>query len=212
LLTPFGTSTGNEVASFIASVLAEDSLVHVDAACDCLHTKDEATMWTPLQCVVQQANFNGGLKTTFNAKTVMKVIAKGADVNKGNTITNITPLHLAVKYANFITVKILLDAGADPTVRDNIGRNCLVNATERANLAVIKLLTSAPYNLDPNERQEVFQLDGSKRNQQFVNMPEKMLSGDDNQLTSWRIVAPPPLMDYLNMFECVSERAKRRVY
>ena len=91
------TSTGNVVSQFIEKVLAADSVGgegDINLPADCLKTKDEATFWTPLQVVVQQSNFNGALKTNFNAKTVKAIIAKGADVNKGNVVTNITPLHL----------------------------------------------------------------------------------------------------------------------
>lgn len=195
LLLPF--STKNDVADFVKSAL--DGTIDVNTATDCLHTRKVDTHFTPLQCAVQQSNFNSKLGTKFNARTVMELIKKGADVNTSNEASKVTPLHLAVKYADFVTVKILLNNGANIDARDNMNRNCLVNATERGNPAICKLLVEE--GLDPKERQETFYLDGgNKRNGTSVNMAEKMLIGDENQLTSWRILGAPSLVDYLTLF------------
>lgn len=49
--------------------------------------------------------------------------------------------------------------------------------------------------------EQVFYLDGgNKRNPMYVNMAEKMMLGDENQLTSWRILGAPSLVDYLATF------------
>lgn len=84
---------------------------------------------------------------------MLDLIKKGADVNLSNSVSKVTPLHLAVKYADFLTVKILLNNGADINLKDNMSRNALVNATERGNPAICKLLVES--GLDPKERQEV---------------------------------------------------------
>ncbi|GMH92711.1 hypothetical protein TrST_g1801 [Triparma strigata] len=190
------TSTRNDVAKFVTDAL--EGTVEINSATDVLHTRKVDTHFTPLQCAVQQLNFNLKLKTAFNARTVLNLIKKGADVNLANPVSKVTPLHLAVKYADFLTVKLLLNNGADINARDNMNRNCLVNATERGNPAVCKLLVEE--GLDPSERQEVFYMDGGKRNGMHVNVAEKMMLGDENQLTSWRILGAPSLVDYLSVF------------
>ena len=94
---------------------------------------------------------------------MLELIKKGADVNIANAVSKVTPLHLAVKYADFVTVKVLLNNGADLDARDNMNRNCLVNATERGNQAICRLLVGVR---SDEERRTA----GAKRQQHTISI------------------------------------------
>jgi ankyrin repeat protein len=62
----------------------------------------------------------------------------GAKANESNQYKN-TPLHAACLRANYATIKVLLDNGADPNMSDNYGRTALL-LVQNASFDVVKLL------------------------------------------------------------------------
>jgi len=58
---------------------------------------------------------------------IRKIIRKGVDVNRRNA--GVTPLISAVRYGTQCAVQILLEAGANPDIRDDDGRTALDYAT-----------------------------------------------------------------------------------
>lgn len=88
--------------------------------------------------------------TSGDADTVKARLANGADVNE-RTSGGQTPLILATIFGHAHLVPLLLDAGADPQLRDNLGLNAIEWAQRRGATEVIDVLSSKP----PKTRTEI---------------------------------------------------------
>lgn len=80
--------------------------------------------------------------------TVRRLIAAGVDVNHINT-PKWTALHEAIVYGDGSpryrqVVTALLDAGADPSIRDGAGRTALDNAQRRGQTDIVTILRNHP--------------------------------------------------------------------
>lgn len=78
--------------------------------------------------------------TSGDAGTVSAVLANGADVNE-RTGGGQTPLILATIFGHTHLIPLLLDAGADPQLRDNLGLNAVDWAQRRGATEAIGVLT-----------------------------------------------------------------------
>ena len=74
---------------------------------------------------------------------VTTLLAKGADVNE-TTGGGQTALILAVIFGHTNLVKLLVDAGADPELRDNLGLNAIEWANRRGSREALEILTDTP--------------------------------------------------------------------
>ena len=81
--------------------------------------------------------------TSGDAGAVKAVLANGADVNE-RTGGGQTPLILATIFGHTHLIPLLLDAGADPQVRDNLGLNAIDWAHRRGATEVIDVLSNKP--------------------------------------------------------------------
>jgi hypothetical protein len=88
-----------------------------------------------------------------NGKTdeAKKIIASSSaqDLNKG---TGAMPIHVAVFHDHPDVVKALLEAGADPNVRNYDGKTALVIATEKRSRKVVRMLLDHGATIDPAYR------------------------------------------------------------
>jgi len=78
-----------------------------------------------------------------DASAVKAVLASGADVNE-RTGGGQTPLILATIFGHTHLIPLLLDAGADPQLRDNLGLNAIDWAQRRGATEAIEVLSSKP--------------------------------------------------------------------
>ena len=76
-----------------------------------------------------------------NVQAVRDLLAEGAPVN-GSTSGGQTPLILAVIYGYTEVLRLLLNAGADPQLRDDLGLNAFEWAERRGFAEGIKLLAN----------------------------------------------------------------------
>ena len=81
--------------------------------------------------------------TSGDAAAVSTVLANGADVNE-RTGGGQTPLILATIFGHTHLIPLLLDAGADPQLRDNLGLNAVDWAQRRGATEVLAVLTNKP--------------------------------------------------------------------
>ena len=77
--------------------------------------------------------------TSGDAGAVKALLANGADVNE-RTGGGQTPLILATIFGHTHLIPLLLDAGADPQLRDNLGLNAIDWAQRRGATEVIEVL------------------------------------------------------------------------
>ena len=77
--------------------------------------------------------------TSGDAGAVSAVLANGADVNE-RTGGGQTPLILATIFNHMHLIPLLLEAGADPQMRDNLGLNALDWAQRRGATEVLDVL------------------------------------------------------------------------
>jgi len=127
----------------------------------------------------------------------------GARVN-AKLANNCTALFFAVKYASPKTVELLLEAGADATVRDVYGHSCWKNAIEHPSPDTIKLLLNA----GPTAAQERINTHTESSGIIQLTLPDLMLSAfvgqeisdidgsRNDDPVSWRILGQPKLDDY----------------
>ena len=81
--------------------------------------------------------------TSGDAGAVSTGIANGADVNE-RTGGGQTPLILATIFGHTHLIPLLLEAGADPQLRDNLGLNAVDWAHRRGATEVLEVLTNKP--------------------------------------------------------------------
>lgn len=80
--------------------------------------------------------------TSGDVNTVSVLLATGADVNESNDGGQ-TALILAVIFGHTRLVRLLMEAGADPQLRDNLGLNAIEWAQRRGLLEAVEILTSS---------------------------------------------------------------------
>ena len=81
--------------------------------------------------------------TSGDEGTVTALLANGADVNE-TTGGGQTALILAVIFGHTNLVKVLVNAGADPQLRDNLGLNAIEWAKRRGSRDALEILTNRP--------------------------------------------------------------------
>ena len=81
--------------------------------------------------------------TSGDAHAVSALLANGVDVNE-STSGGQTALILAVIFGHTNLVKLLVKAGADPNLRDNLGLNAIEWAKRRGSTEALELLTNGP--------------------------------------------------------------------
>lgn len=89
--------------------------------------------------------------TSGDEQAVSALLANGADVNE-TTSGGQTPLILAVIFGHTHLVKLLMNAGADPQLRDNLGLNALEWAQRRGLTEALAILTNRPQQSTPPKR------------------------------------------------------------
>ena len=82
-------------------------------------------------------------KRSFN-ETAAFLLNNGAQVNVRSRKKGITALMLASGWDNKDLVQMLLDKGADPTIRDNFGGTAAIYAQKRGNTAIVDMLSDVP--------------------------------------------------------------------
>ena len=88
--------------------------------------------------------------TSGDASAVKALLASGADVNE-QTGGGQTPLILATIFGHTHLIPLLLEAGADPQLRDNLGLNAVDWAQRRGATEAIEVLTNKPSRRAPNK-------------------------------------------------------------
>ena len=81
--------------------------------------------------------------TSGDERAVSALIAKGVDVNE-STSGGQTALILAVIFGHTHLVKLLVNSGADPQLRDNLGLNAIEWAKRRGSTQALEILTNPP--------------------------------------------------------------------
>jgi Ankyrin repeats (3 copies) len=81
--------------------------------------------------------------TSGDERAVNALIAHGADVNE-STSGGQTALILAVIFGHTNLVKLLVNSGADPQLRDNLGLNAIEWAKRRGSAEALEILTNPP--------------------------------------------------------------------
>lgn len=89
--------------------------------------------------------------TSGDEKAVSALLANGADVNE-TTGGGQTALILAVIFGRTNLVKLLMKAGADPQLRDNLGLNAIEWAQRRGLTEVVAILTNGVHESTPPKR------------------------------------------------------------
>jgi hypothetical protein len=89
--------------------------------------------------------------TSGDEQAVSALLARGADVNE-TTGGGQTALILAVIFGHTNLVKLLMKAGADPQLRDNLGLNAIEWAQRRGSTEAVAILTNAPQQSTPPRR------------------------------------------------------------
>jgi ankyrin repeat protein len=77
---------------------------------------------------------------TGGEETVRTLLGWGADVNRVTGVQRVTALHMAARRGNASVARILLEAGADPSVRDKRGETPLERARNCRQKSVVELL------------------------------------------------------------------------
>jgi len=89
--------------------------------------------------------------TSGDEQAVSALLANGADVNE-TTGGGQTALILAVIFGRTNLIKLLMKAGADPQLRDNLGLNAIEWAQRRGLTEVIAILTNGVHESTPPKR------------------------------------------------------------
>jgi ankyrin repeat protein len=81
------------------------------------------------------------------------LISKGADMTKGASWKGYdTPLHEAAKYDHIDIVKLFLDKGVDPNIRNSAGQTPLMHATWECHPEIIGLLVKYGANINLKDK------------------------------------------------------------
>lgn len=88
--------------------------------------------------------------TSGDESAVNALLANGADVNE-TTGGGQTALILAVIFGHTNLVRLLVKAGADPELRDNLGLNAIEWAKRRGSKEALEVLTGAPQSSAPSK-------------------------------------------------------------
>ena len=78
-------------------------------------------------------------------------MSRGLDVDSKLPTNDSTPLMLAAGLGNIEAVNCLLDKGADPFIRDQLGRNLLHAASKGGNVAIITKMLSLGLNVNSKD-------------------------------------------------------------
>lgn len=97
-------------------------------------TEDSGGGWTPLQHAVEDLGHDGA------AAIIRALIKLGADVNKWNKSRSTNPILIASNECCLEAMQILLDAGADPNVRDANGDTPLRMSANEGKYKIVELL------------------------------------------------------------------------
>lgn len=89
--------------------------------------------------------------TSGDEQAVSALLANGADVNE-TTGGGQTPLILAVIFGHTNLVKLLMKAGADPQLRDNLGLNAIEWAQRRGSTEAVAIIKNGPQQSTPPSR------------------------------------------------------------
>lgn len=89
--------------------------------------------------------------TSGDEKTVSTLLARGADVNE-STGGGQTALILAVIFGHTNVIKMLMNAGANPQLRDNLGLNAIEWAQRRGATEAVSILTRRAQPSTPPKR------------------------------------------------------------
>jgi ankyrin repeat protein len=98
--------------------------------------------WTSLH-LASRGNLSLGPNITPSFSNVARLLLEhGADINaKATTHFDGTPLHLAAEQGRVEIVHVLLQNGADVSMKDDRGRTALQVASDRGHAEVVKLLS-----------------------------------------------------------------------
>ena len=96
---------------------------------------------TPLHCAVAMRSLDSNAARLNQAECVRLLLEKGAEINLADQSGG-TALMSAACFGCTLSVKVLLNAGADSTLRDHKGRSAEDLARERGWEDVVHLLTS----------------------------------------------------------------------
>jgi len=89
--------------------------------------------WRPLEAAIEE------LGSGAPVEVVRLLIRHGADVNAWDLSDSLTPLHRGMFHENEETIRLLLEAGADPNPMSNEGDSALRLAVEQGNLEMAAL-------------------------------------------------------------------------
>lgn len=115
-----------------------------------------------------------------DADAVSALLANGADVNE-RTGGGQTPLILATIFNHTHLVPVLLDAGADPQLRDNLGLNAIDWAQRRGANELIAVLTSKTRRTPKTETRAVPTPKEPASSAPDVNQPRPMSAEEKSQ-------------------------------
>lgn len=105
--------------------LLNDPRTDVNAPCD--------TGWTPLISAIKTRDF----------ELVRMLVTQGRNIDLDKkTLDSTSPLHVAVMFAQYDTVELLLDHGANPNVEDHRGDSPFVRAVNGGHERIVKLFLS----------------------------------------------------------------------
>jgi hypothetical protein len=94
---------------------------------------------------------------------------------------------------------MLIDAGADPLVRDYFGKNLLWNAVERSDPAMLSRLLEL--GVDPTENNAAESpFKQTKKQKPTFSVAEIMVWSSYSKFVSWQLIGPPSEKDFVRCF------------
>jgi len=145
-----------------------------------------------------------GEAPVLGADVVGALLRHGADADLRCQTNGCSALSFVVKYGDVEALNMLVEAGADPLVRDCHGKNLLWNAVERSDPAIITRLLEL--GVDPKEETELFLSKQPKKKtvkkptSKFISVTEQMLMGTYKSFISWINIGPPDQKDFVRCF------------
>lgn len=124
--------------------------------------------------------------TSGDQETVVALLSSGADVNE-TTGGGQSALILAVIFGHTNLVRLLINAGADPQLRDNLGLNAIEWAKRRGAREALEILNGTPPTIavtepEPDSPQPV-EADATAKTPAEVENPET--ASDDERSRKW---------------------------